>query len=121
MPLLDDLKGRDLGLAELQQAAWRLSNHYRQRGYPLAHAYLPPRRSTGASSRSPCSKAVTARSACRTARASAILSSRDRSLPWKAEPRSRARRSSAACCFAGPPASRSGPPCVPAPASAPPT
>ncbi|WP_061289352.1 ShlB/FhaC/HecB family hemolysin secretion/activation protein [Azotobacter vinelandii] len=42
LPLLDDLKGRDLGLAELQQAAWRLSNHYRQRGYPLARAYLPP-------------------------------------------------------------------------------
>lgn len=41
LPLLDDLKGRSLSLGELQQAAQRLSDYYRQRGYPLARAYLP--------------------------------------------------------------------------------
>ncbi|MFB8829496.1 hypothetical protein ACE0DR_09310 [Azotobacter sp. CWF10] len=32
--MLDNLKGRDLGLGELQQAARRLSNYYHQRGKP---------------------------------------------------------------------------------------
>lgn len=40
-PLLDDLKGRTLTLGQLQQAARRLTDHYRQRGYLLARAYLP--------------------------------------------------------------------------------
>ncbi len=40
--LLDDLKNRELTVGELQQAAQRLSQHYRQHGYPLARAYLPP-------------------------------------------------------------------------------
>jgi len=41
LPLLDDLKGRNLSLADLQRAARRLSDYYRQHGYPLARAYLP--------------------------------------------------------------------------------
>lgn len=40
--LLADLVGRDLGFGELQQAANRITARYRERGYVLARAYLPP-------------------------------------------------------------------------------
>lgn len=39
--LLADLVGRDLSFSELQQAAMRIAEHYRNKGY-LARAYLPP-------------------------------------------------------------------------------
>ncbi|MCY1271229.1 Heme/hemopexin transporter protein HuxB [compost metagenome] len=39
--LLDDLKGRDLNLAELNGAAQRISALYLKHGYLLARAYLP--------------------------------------------------------------------------------
>ncbi|UEP23694.1 ShlB/FhaC/HecB family hemolysin secretion/activation protein [Burkholderia ambifaria] len=39
--LLDDLVGRDLSFAELQQAAGRITTYYREHGYVLARAYLP--------------------------------------------------------------------------------
>jgi len=42
LPLLDDLKGKALTLAELRAAAGRLSAFYQERGYLLARAYLPP-------------------------------------------------------------------------------
>ncbi|PMR76843.1 ShlB/FhaC/HecB family hemolysin secretion/activation protein [Billgrantia endophytica] len=42
LALLDDLRQRTLGLGEVRGAAERISHHYRERGYPLARAYLPP-------------------------------------------------------------------------------
>ncbi|MCV2359151.1 ShlB/FhaC/HecB family hemolysin secretion/activation protein [Paucibacter sp. TC2R-5] len=39
--LLSDLIGRELSLAELNEAADRITAHYRQQGYFLANAYLP--------------------------------------------------------------------------------
>jgi hemolysin activation/secretion protein len=39
--LLDPWRGRALTLAELQDAAERISSHYREHGYLLARAYLP--------------------------------------------------------------------------------
>lgn len=39
--LLAGLHGRSVALGELQAAANRLSSYYRERGYPLARAYLP--------------------------------------------------------------------------------
>lgn len=41
LPLLDDLKGRELGLAELQAGVARITAYYRAQGYVLARAYLP--------------------------------------------------------------------------------
>lgn len=41
LPLLHDLNGRELTLAQLKQAAQRLTAYYRQRGYVLTTAYLP--------------------------------------------------------------------------------
>jgi hemolysin activation/secretion protein len=41
LPLLDDLRGQDLRLAELQEAASRVTRHYRAAGYALARAYVP--------------------------------------------------------------------------------
>ncbi|WP_271408488.1 ShlB/FhaC/HecB family hemolysin secretion/activation protein [Pseudomonas sp. Q1-7] len=42
LALLDDLKGRDLSLAELNAAAGRIGAFYQEQGYALARAYLPP-------------------------------------------------------------------------------
>jgi hemolysin activation/secretion protein len=39
--LLADLRGRTLTFAGLNEAAARLTRHYRANGYPLAQAYLP--------------------------------------------------------------------------------
>ena len=39
--LLSDLVGKELDLADLYQAAGTISQYYRQRGYPVASAYLP--------------------------------------------------------------------------------
>lgn len=41
LPQLADLAGRELGFADLQQAAARITAYYRERGYVLARAYLP--------------------------------------------------------------------------------
>lgn len=41
LPLLSDLQGRVVSLGELQTGANRITELYRQRGYPLARAYLP--------------------------------------------------------------------------------
>lgn len=41
LPLLDDLKGRSVSLGELRAGAGRITRLYRERGYPLARAYLP--------------------------------------------------------------------------------
>ncbi|MBE7374943.1 ShlB/FhaC/HecB family hemolysin secretion/activation protein [Pseudomonas lopnurensis] len=41
LALLDDLKGRTVSLGELQAGANRITRLYRERGYPLARAYLP--------------------------------------------------------------------------------
>ncbi|MCD5364010.1 ShlB/FhaC/HecB family hemolysin secretion/activation protein [Chromobacterium aquaticum] len=41
-PLLQDLAGRELGMAELSAAAERLTRFYQRHGYLLARAYLPP-------------------------------------------------------------------------------
>lgn len=38
---LDDLAGRELTVGQLQGAANRITRFYRERGYPLARAYLP--------------------------------------------------------------------------------
>lgn len=38
---LDDLTGRELTVGQLQGAANRITRLYRERGYPLARAYLP--------------------------------------------------------------------------------
>ena len=39
--LVRDLAERELGLAELQDAAARITRFYREHGYPVARAYLP--------------------------------------------------------------------------------
>ncbi|MFT4178663.1 MAG: ShlB/FhaC/HecB family hemolysin secretion/activation protein [Thermomonas sp.] len=39
--LLADLRGQELSLAQLQAAALRITRLYRERGYPLARAWLP--------------------------------------------------------------------------------
>lgn len=41
LPLLDDLNNRTLTLGDLQGAANSITRIYRERGYPLARAYLP--------------------------------------------------------------------------------
>ncbi|EXF43195.1 polypeptide-transport-associated domain-containing protein ShlB-type [Pseudomonas sp. BAY1663] len=41
LPLLADLQGRTVSLGELQAGANRITLLYRERGYPLARAYLP--------------------------------------------------------------------------------
>ena len=41
LTLLADLAGRELSVAQLQGAANRITRLYRERGYPLARAYLP--------------------------------------------------------------------------------
>lgn len=40
-PLVADLAGAEHSLAELQQAARRISGYYRERGFAVARAYLP--------------------------------------------------------------------------------
>lgn len=40
-PLLADLQGRVVSLGELQAGANRITRLYRERGYPLARAYIP--------------------------------------------------------------------------------
>ncbi len=39
--LVRDLAGRELGIAELQEAAARITRYYREHGYPVARAYVP--------------------------------------------------------------------------------
>jgi len=41
LALLADLRGQELGLGDLENAAARITRHYRARGYPLARAYVP--------------------------------------------------------------------------------
>lgn len=41
LALLTDLQGRTLSLGELQAGANRITRLYRERGYPLARAYIP--------------------------------------------------------------------------------
>ncbi len=41
LPLLGDLQGRTVHLGELQAGANRITRLYRERGYPLARAYIP--------------------------------------------------------------------------------
>ncbi|AYC34739.1 ShlB/FhaC/HecB family hemolysin secretion/activation protein [Pseudomonas cavernae] len=41
LPLLADLQNRRVSLGELQAGAARITQRYRERGYPLARAYLP--------------------------------------------------------------------------------
>lgn len=41
LPLLGDLQGRRVSLGELQAGANRITRLYRERGYPLARAYVP--------------------------------------------------------------------------------
>ncbi|OLS63710.1 ShlB/FhaC/HecB family hemolysin secretion/activation protein [Pseudomonas putida] len=41
LPLLGDLQGRTVSLGELQAGANRITRLYRERGYPLARAYVP--------------------------------------------------------------------------------
>ena len=41
LSLLRDFQGRDLGLADLEQAAARITAFYRERGYLVARAYVP--------------------------------------------------------------------------------
>ncbi|SDU16046.1 ShlB/FhaC/HecB family hemolysin secretion/activation protein [Geopseudomonas guangdongensis] len=41
LPLLADLQGRTVSLGELQAGANRITRLYRERGYPLARAYIP--------------------------------------------------------------------------------
>ena len=41
LPLLDDLKGRELSLAQLQAGVASITAYYRRQGYLLARAYLP--------------------------------------------------------------------------------
>ncbi|WP_244168993.1 ShlB/FhaC/HecB family hemolysin secretion/activation protein [Pseudomonas saponiphila] len=40
-PLLDDLRGQELDLGGLRDAAQRITAHYQQQGYLLARAFLP--------------------------------------------------------------------------------
>jgi len=39
--LVSEFAGRELGLAELQEAAARITRFYRENGFPVARAYLP--------------------------------------------------------------------------------
>ena len=39
--LVSEFAGRELGLADLQEAAARITRYYRENGYPVARAYLP--------------------------------------------------------------------------------
>ena len=39
--LVSGYTGREAGLADLQEAAARITRHYRENGYPVARAYLP--------------------------------------------------------------------------------
>ncbi|MGV8400892.1 ShlB/FhaC/HecB family hemolysin secretion/activation protein [Pseudomonas aeruginosa] len=48
LSLVADLAGRDLSFADLLEAAGRITNHYREYGYPLARAYLPQQDVSGA-------------------------------------------------------------------------
>jgi len=41
LPLVSGLGGRDVGLVELDTAAARITQFYRDRGYPVARAYVP--------------------------------------------------------------------------------
>ena len=41
LALVQDLIGKEVGLADLEQATARVSRHYRERGYVVARAYLP--------------------------------------------------------------------------------
>lgn len=41
LPLLADLQGRTVSFGELQAGANRITRAYRERGYPLARAYIP--------------------------------------------------------------------------------
>lgn len=47
LPLLQDLAGKALNMAQLQLATQRIVTAYRQRGYVLAQAYLPRQEVTG--------------------------------------------------------------------------
>lgn len=47
LSLLNDLAGRQLSLAQLQEAGLRVTTYYRQRGFVLAHAYLPKQEISG--------------------------------------------------------------------------
>lgn len=47
LPLLADLVHRRVSLGQLQSGAHRLTLRYRQRGYPLARAYLPAQQIDG--------------------------------------------------------------------------
>lgn len=42
--LLGEYAGRDLSVKELEQAAEKVANHLRSKGYPLVQAFLPPQR-----------------------------------------------------------------------------
>ena len=41
LALLEDTIGKEVGFAELEAAAARISSYYRERGYLVARAYLP--------------------------------------------------------------------------------
>lgn len=41
LPLLADLQGREVSLGELRASVHRITRLYRDRGYPLARAYIP--------------------------------------------------------------------------------
>jgi predicted Zn-dependent peptidase len=41
LPLVKEYEGRDVSLADLEQAAARVSKFYRQNGFPVARAYVP--------------------------------------------------------------------------------
>lgn len=45
--LLADYQGKPLTAAEMEQAAQRVANHLRAKGYPLVQAFLPPQRVDG--------------------------------------------------------------------------
>jgi hemolysin activation/secretion protein len=41
LPLVKEYEGRDVSLADLEQAAAQVSKFYRQNGFPVARAYIP--------------------------------------------------------------------------------
>ena len=41
LPLVQEFEGREVSLADLEQAATRVTNFYRERGYLVARAYVP--------------------------------------------------------------------------------
>ena len=41
LPLVNEFEGADVSLADLERAAARISNFYRQNGFPVARAYVP--------------------------------------------------------------------------------